>query len=630
MDNYPKIPLVLNSSDNNFTLELYDPCFKWANKYDRGVGYFTSGWIAKNAYGLSHFASNGGSARWITSPILEEKDLLSLSRGLIEPKDIDLESILKKDVKQLQKYLEEETLNSIAWLIYDEILEFKFAIPTKKLNGGDFHDKFGIFYGEHETLSFNGSVNDSIKGESNYESIKVFPTWRGLNEFVENDIKRFEKIWNNKDENLIVYDLPNAIKNDVFKLRTSKRPYKLPKERSVKNQWRHQDDAIREFLNVGNGVLEMATGTGKTRTALSIANILKNNKSIKSAIITVEGTDLLDQWAKEIGLRTKFKIFKQFGKHKEVAEFLLNPDESFLIISRDYLVNNIDFIINKVAKESIIICDEVHGFGSKNLVENLSGKIHVFKYRLGLSATPERAFDEIGNKFIKEEIGVKLFEFSLVDAIKRGILCEFDYSFLEFELTDDDKKMIRKTIAAFKAKQKAGEFVSVESLYRDLAMVKKISKAKLPIFHSFLKSNSHILKRSIIFVETKTFGKAVQDIIIRFESNYHTYYGEDDRDNLLRFSNGELNCLITSKRISEGIDISSVNNIILFSADKAKVQTIQRIGRSLRLDLNNPNKRAFVLDFVQFDDDENIDKENTDQERSKWLSEIAKTRIGET
>ena len=628
MDNYPKVPLVLNSSENNFTLELYDPCFKWAKNYDRGVGYFTSGWIAKNAYGLSHFASNGGTARWITSPILEEKDLLSLSRGLIEPKDIDLESILKKDVIQLQKYLEEETLNSIAWLIYDEILVFKFAIPTKKLNGGDFHDKFGIFYGEHGALSFNGSVNDSIKGESNYESIKVFPSWRGLNEFVENDITRFEKIWSNKDENLIVYDLPNAIKNDVFKLRTSKRPYKLSKERSIKNQWRHQDDAIREFLNVGNGVLEMATGTGKTRTALNITNILKNNNSIKSAIITVDGTDLLDQWGKEISLRTKFKIFKQFGKNKEIAEFLLNPEYGFLIISRDHLVKNIDFI-NKIANESIIICDEVHGFGSKKIVENLTGKIHVFKYRLGLSATPEREFDEAGNKFIKEEIGIKLFEFGLVDAIKRGILCEFDYSYLEFELTDDDNKKKRNTIAAFKAKQKAGEIVSVENLYRDLAMIKKVSKAKLPIFHSFLKDNSHILKRSIIFVETKTFGKDVQDIIIRFESNYHTYYGEDDRNNLIRFSNGELNCLITSKRISEGIDISSVNNIILFSADKAKVQTIQRIGRSLRLDLNNPSKRAFVLDFVEFSDDENTVTENTDQERSRWLSEIAKTRIGE-
>ena len=129
------------------------------------------------------------------------------------------------------------------------------------------------------------------------------------------------------------------------------------------------------------------------------------------------------------------------------------------------------------------------------------------------------------------------------------------------------------------------------------------------------------MDRSIIFVETKEFGEAVQQILIRFEPNYHTYYGEDNRQNLLRFSNGELNCLITSKRISEGIDIRSVNNIILLSADKARIQTIQRIGRSLRLDPNNPNKRAAVVDFIQVSEDG-----NSDQDRKLWLNEMAKIK----
>ena len=131
MTSLPNVPLTLNTSDNNFTLELFDPCLKWAKKYDRGVGYFTSGWIRSNAYGLSHFAANGGTARWITSPILDEEDLEALSNGLIKPDDINLVSSLKEEVKLLQTYLEEETRNAIAWLIYDEILEFRFAIPTK-------------------------------------------------------------------------------------------------------------------------------------------------------------------------------------------------------------------------------------------------------------------------------------------------------------------------------------------------------------------------------------------------------------------------------------------------------------------------------------------------------------------
>ncbi|MCY7949369.1 DEAD/DEAH box helicase family protein [Bacillus inaquosorum] len=621
MTELPNIPLTLNTSDNNFSLEFYDPCLKWANKYDRGVGYFTSSWIRSNAYGLSNFAANGGTARWITSPIIDERDLDALSKGLIEPEDIDLVSTLKEEVRLLQEYLEEETLNAIAWFIYDGILEFRFVVPTKSLEGGDFHDKFGIFYGAEEKLSFNGSVNDSKKGERNYESIKVFPTWKGLGDFVEDDIKRFEKIWNNSDENLKVFDLPSAVKEDIFTLRTLERPYKLLEEKRIENKWRHQDDAISNFLNIGNGILEMATGTGKTRTALSIVKILHNNKSVKSAIVTVDGSDLLEQWSKEVVMWTNLTIYKQFSRYKEASGFLLNPDNAVLIISREFLVDFIDHFTNQILTNSIIICDEVHGFGAPMLVKKLSGKISPFKYRLGLSATPEREYDENGNDFIEAEIGGKVFEFGLEDAIRRGILCEFDYNPLEFELTEEDRKKIKQLIATHNAKKQAGEYVLDENLFRDIARVKKVSKAKLPIFYSFLQSNRDILDRSIIFVETKEFGEVVQQILIRFEPNYHTYYGEDDRQNLLRFSNGELNCLITSKRISEGIDISSVNNIILFSADRAKIQTIQRIGRSLRLDPNNPKKRAAVVDFIQVSDEG-----NSDHDRRIWLNEMAKVK----
>lgn len=615
----PNIPLTLNTSDNNLTLEFYDPLLKWAKKYDRAVGYFTTAWIKSNSYGLSHLASNGGKVRWITSPILEEKDYDALKKGLLKPEDIDLASILKSEIAVLQTYLEEQTRNVIGWLVYDGILEFKFAVPTQKLEDGDFHDKFGIFYRDEDKISFNGSVNDSKKGERNYESIKAFPTWKGLEDFVEDDIKRFERIWNRMDENLKIYELPQAIKEDIFMLRTSKRPYKLPIEKIEENKWRHQDDAIRHFLNVGNGILEMATGTGKTRTALNIVKILYNNKSIKSAIVTVDGSDLLEQWSKEVGSQTNLTIYKQFARYKEISGFLLNPENSILIISRDFLANYIKLFTKDIFDNTIIICDEVHGFGAPMLVSKLTGKISPFKYRLGLSATPEREYDENGNTFIEKEIGKKVFEFSLEDAIKRGILCEFDYFPLEFKLTEEDKKKIHTIYATHGARKKAGEHVSDENLYRDIARVKKVSKAKLPIFFNFLESNKDILNRSIIFVETKEFGEEVQKMIIRFEPNYHTYYGEDDRQNLLRFSNGQLNCLITSKRISEGIDISSVNNIILFSADRARIQTIQRIGRSLRIDSSNPNKRAGVVDFIVLADDV-----NADTERKEWLTEMSK------
>lgn len=614
-----------NTSDNDLTTEFYEPCLKWADNYDRGVGYFTSGWINENAKGLSHFAINGGKARWLVSPILEESDHSALVNGLIEPDNIDLISTLKSNIEELQNHLETDTQNAIGWMIFDGILDFRFAVPKNHLENGDFHDKFGVFYRDNgEAVSFNGSVNDSIKGTINYESIKVFPSWKGLSDFVEDDLKRFNRLWNGEDLNVKIYNIPEAIKENIFQLRMSERPYVLPKK--IINLWRHQDEAVETFLRVGNGVLEMATGTGKTRTALRIVNELLKRNLITTVIVTVSGTDLLDQWYKEIIDKTKLNVYRYYDQNKDLAAFTLTPEQSLMLVSRDFLSEVLEQLSESTLARSLIICDEVHGLGSASHVKFLKGKIEPIKFRLGLSATPEREYDQEGNLFIENEIGEMIFKFELKEAISRGILCEFDYFPLNFELSNQDRQKMKKLIAAFNTKRAAGEYVNSEELYRELSRVKKISEEKIPVFYSFLKNNPQILKRSIVFVETKDYGKLVQPLIIRYQPNYHTYYGDDDRHNLERFSNGELDCLLTCKRISEGIDIRSVNNIILLSADRAKIQTIQRIGRCLRIDINNPNKRAKVVDFIMTKSDEADSEGTTDEERKEWLTLISETR----
>ena len=55
------------------------------------------------------------------------------------------QAVMNSCIDQLANDIEEETLNALGWMIFDDILEFKFAIPCKKLIDGDFHDKFGVF-----------------------------------------------------------------------------------------------------------------------------------------------------------------------------------------------------------------------------------------------------------------------------------------------------------------------------------------------------------------------------------------------------------------------------------------------------------------------------------------------------
>lgn len=523
--------------------------------------------------------------------------------------------------------MEADIINTFSWMLYDGIIDMRFAIPCEKLEEGDFHDKFGIFYKGNDALSFSGSINDSKHGFQNYESIKVFKTWAGTQEYVDADTARFEKIWNRKDRNLKMFTIPQAVKNKIFELRSPDRPYSLP---AGSSKWVHQDIAVKTFLEKEHGILAMATGTGKTVTAMKIINKLFDSGEIRRVVITMYGNDLLDQWAIQIRENYKNKqINYHYASQKMMKDFVMHPDDSILILSRDArnlskLLDLFDRLPGDYRNDTLFVFDEVHGAGSNTFVENLSGRLSPYRYRLGLSATPEREYDEAGNDFLLNEIGEVIFEFTLQDAIQKGILCEFNYIPLPYVLSDEEKLKKRKIIAAFNAKKESGEPVDEKDMFTQLALVNKTAVNKLEEFESLISQRPELLQKCIIFVQTMEYGAKLQEILVRYSDKYHTYYADDEKINLENFAAGKIDCLLTCKKVSEGIDISSVTNIILFSSDRSRLVTTQRIGRALRLDKNTPEKKATVVDFVIEDSEENDN--NADADRAEWLTELSQTR----
>ena len=607
---YPKVKVCLDTSEDNLINELYTPCLKWAERFDRGVGYFTTGWLTYNVAGLSDFASRGGKMRLITSPILSTQDTDAIIGTEIQDGSafLRLEAALLDNVETLKQEMESDILNAFSWMLYDGIIDMRFAIPCQKLEERNFHDKFGIFYKGNDALSFSGSINDSKHGFQNYESVKVFKTWAGTQEYVDADASRFEKIWNRKDRNLKMFTIPQAVKDKIFELRTSDRPYSLP---AGSSKWIHQDMAVKTFLEKEHGILAMATGTGKTITAMKIINKLFDSGDIRRVIITMYGNDLLDQWAIQIRENYKNKkINYHYAAQKMMKDFVMHPDDSILILSRDSknlsrLLELFDRLPGDYRNDTLFVFDEVHGAGSNTFVENLSGRLSPYRYRLGLSATPEREYDDAGNDFLLNEIGEVIFEFTLQDAIQKGILCEFNYIPLPYVLTEEEKLKKRKIIAAFNAKKESGEPVDEKDMFTQLALVNKTAVNKLEEFEGLISQRPDLLTKCIIFIQTMEYGEKLQKILVRYSDKYHTYYADDEKINLENFAAGKIDCLLTCKKVSEGIDISSVTNIILFSSDRSKLVTTQRIGRALRLDKNNPEKKATVVDFVIEDSEEN-------------------------
>jgi len=626
----PELKISLDTSENDLREELYKPCLKWADRFDRGVGFFSSGWLSYNLEGLSDFASRGGKMRLITSPILSSKDsdAIIAAEGGNASAFTKLETALLENVEVLQKEMKKDILNAFSWMLYDGIIDMKFAIPCNRLDEGDFHAKFGIFYSGDDSVAYSGSINDSIHGYSNFESITVFKSWAGTKEYVDSEAERFSRIWNCRDKNLKMFTIPAAVKARIFTLRTSDRPYTLPKAQH--NKWEHQNKAVECFMEKEHGILAMATGTGKTVTAIKIINRLFEEGKIHRVVITMYGNDLLDQWAKQMRENYKTKqICYHYGSQKMINTFIMHPDDSLLLVSRDSgnllkLLNLFDKAPGEYKNDTLFVFDEVHGAGSSTFVENLAGKISSYRYRLGLSATPEREYDNVGNDFLLNEIGEVIFEFSLKDAIKRGVLCEFHYFPLTYVLTEEEKQKKKKIIAAFNAKKENGEPYDEKDMFTKLAFVNKTAIDKIAQFDAYIAKHSNLLEKCIIFVQSREYGLLLQKVLVKYIDKYHTYYADDEKINLENFAEGKISCLLTCKKVSEGINISSVTNIFLFASDRSRLVTTQRIGRALRLDKKNPEKVANVIDFILDDVGEN--DYNADHERKEWLEDLSGTR----
>ncbi|TBF38508.1 helicase-like protein [Rhizobium leguminosarum] len=518
-------------------------------------------------------------------------------------------------------------------MIADGLLDFKLAVPTSDLDG-DFHDKFGTFGDGNDRIAFRGSPNDSAQAFRNYESISVYYSWLDTREAqrVGDEQKRFDDLWENNDPNLRTYELPRAIRKNLIEFtKTVPRPYQKrdPGAGREDRRWQHQKEALNAFLGARRGVLEMATGTGKTRTAIKILDELRERGLVEGAIVSAHGTDLLDQWHSELLRRTDLPIYRDYGGFREALSYANHPKDAVLIMSRQNLARVVPILPPAMKPKILLVCDEVHGMGSPAIISALTDRLDDFEFRLGLSATPERAYDTAGNEFIDKEIGPVIFRFPLEDAIRRGILCEFDYVDLEYRFSDEDKASVRRAIKRHHAKARSPEPAPIELLYQELARIRKLSAEKLPPFAEYVKSNPSVLGRCLIFVETAQYGELVQDILMRRGIDYHTYYGDDDRANLKRFAAGELDCLVTCKRISEGIDIRSVNSIVLFASARARLETVQRLGRCLRSDPDNPEKRATVIDFIRVDDldeDETDEESTADIDRRDWFRKLASIR----
>ena len=380
----------------------------------------------------------------------------------------------------------------------------------------------------------------------------------------------------------------------------------------------------------------MATGTGKTRTAFKILDKLLSQKKINKIIIQMKGTELIDQWVKEFfnwkkDRDERIRILKQNEESKDQEIFISNfsnDNIDIIFISQFFLADLLGKLNDKNLKKTFIIHDEIHNLPTDNMLSKIKGLHKNIEYKLGLSATVRDEYDSERDNKLFEEIGGIIFKFGTEDAIKKGILVEFDVDFIEYELTESEKKEKQGWIN-WRHKQIQLRNIGtsdIEKIFRrEVSKINKLAINKISLLDNYVKNKLDVLEKCFIFAQETQYGDKILDKLINYIPEIKTHYDEHaDKKNLEDFASGSLKCIINCKKLNEGINMKSLSNIILVSSE-SKRQLIQRLGRVLRIDEENqPDKRAFVIDFIENKQLENMD--GADYSRYEYLNELARIK----
>ena len=684
---------TFDSGDHeNHTVRTYliEPALKWAKRYRRTTGEYSDSSLRSYANDMERIIRENVKIEILTHIRVNERTLKELERSQDEEEKRRILTENSNDVLYKAARFRDKSYDLnirgdlLAWLIANEQLVIKFAflrsLDYSNPNSlrSQFHNKRGYFILENEAeIAFTGSFNETRTGhEFNIEDTDIFVSWRQEDHKRLNINKnKIDKMWDEGNHAFWVEPVSDETLRLIRSIAPRERPtfthpeepvtpeptqiFELPQEPTetegdedkpliqiefTEDIWEHKKEAIRKFLEVKKGILEMATGTGKTSTALEAARILYSQNKIKSVIIVVFRDSLQDQWAEEIfewrrtfDTNNATRFYQQRAGHRDLQRFIMNPDDSILLIRR--YAQDLEALFNALnndnkAQQCMVIHDEVHGFGSTTNVNNLGGTHRNLPYALGLSATPMREYDEKGNDFILQEVGDVFFEYPLEKAINDGILAPFNYHPIKFNFTQRDHSRRQGVYAAQQRRREEGNPMSDEELARNLALIRKKAEEKPRVLLDYLSNHDDplsLVKSSIIFCEdTSQAEEITTNVIWDFTQRFATFFQAAPDTTLDSFRQGGLDALVAVERLKEGIDIPSLNNVFLIASDRGKLEVIQRIGGCLRVDEENPNKVANIVDLVLDCEDQDEDglsyAQQTDKKRMDWLNGLSQIR----
>jgi superfamily II DNA or RNA helicase len=382
--------------------------------------------------------------------------------------------------------------------------------------------------------------------------------------------------------------------------------------------------------NQGQGILNMATGTGKTITSLLAASRLAELQDGRIALVVAAPYQhLVDQWVEDLRDfgATPLRAYRSRSRWVtdvagRITEFSSGARDVVAIVTTHttFATEHFQRLLGRLdGTETLLIADEVHHLGAPHLREHLPRHVRA---RLGLSATPTRWYDETGTDALTGYFtnGI-VFEYGLEEAISNGYLSEYYYVPHIVDLTADEEedylalsRAIGKRAASVSGDVGDAGMQSDETLKRLLfkrARLIGTAENKLSRLRSLLERTEN-LDHTLVYcgdgrVEsdeseaTKRQLRAVTEMLgkdLGIKAHQFTYEeNQETRERLLSdFEGGTLQALVAIRCLDEGVDVPATQTAFVLASSSNPRQFVQRRGRILRT--HEEKDYAVIHDFL--------------------------------
>jgi superfamily II DNA or RNA helicase len=604
--------------------DFYLPCMNIADEYDRAVGFFNSAIYVLAWPSLKTFVSRQGKMRLICSPVMQADDIAALESGYSQKQEAHNAEALREDIRYMLStpYLHKPAV-VLATLIALEVIDVRIAfMGSASQHRRLFHDKLGIFHdGFSNTISFKGSMNETWSGlsaDGNLESVDVFLSWEHAREAarVKENEEYFESLWRNECDGVTVRKIPDIAHSELV---AASDPQRWPEmvdqicqeiEAAQKFEARqtagsktlrpHQSAALSSWEARGRrGILEHATGSGKTFTAISAIRDALGRGEVP--LVLVPSELLLLQWDREIRdalSDLELQILRCGAGNTKWRDNLVGPwtrpgSNTVRIVLATMQTASMPEFRSAVRQGAhlFLVADEVHRVGSPNNLQLLTLETGP---RLGLSATPRRAGDEEGTRKTLEYFdGIVPPPFTLQDAIKSGALTPYFYhvhtvrlTAVEQETWDEITKRIKRLCAqaASNKDNPPGSEQQIKHLLIQRSRVLKQANGKVAIAASILQGQYRPGDRWLVYCDDLSQLGEVQGALNGLGLNSMQYHSsmEGDKEQTVRLFEANGGIVVSIRCLDEGVDIPSVTHALILASSKNPREYVQRRGRVLR------------------------------------------------